>query len=130
MKGPIGRILSDMTDQEIKVAVAERYGQVARTPAAKFNFPGATLPRRPRQPRDTPHRGGELCSNVRPVRRWRLTVGHRERSGRPFAGAPGALPMRRIVRRLMAVWRNSSGDSLVRCLNATRIRSALAKPAK
>ena len=39
MKGPIGRILSDMTDQEIKVAVAERYGQVACTPDAKFNFP-------------------------------------------------------------------------------------------
>lgn len=39
MKRAIERTLSEMTDQEIKAAVAERYGQVARTPDAKFNFP-------------------------------------------------------------------------------------------
>ena len=31
--------LSDMTDHEIKAAVGDRYGQVACTPDAKFNFP-------------------------------------------------------------------------------------------
>ena len=31
--------LSDMTDMEIKTAVAKRYAEVALTPEAKFNFP-------------------------------------------------------------------------------------------
>ncbi|MHC4406233.1 MAG: cytochrome c-type biogenesis protein [Planctomycetota bacterium] len=39
MKRAIQKRLSDMTDQEIKAAVADRYGQVAHTPDAKFNFP-------------------------------------------------------------------------------------------
>jgi len=39
MKSTGQKRLCDMTDQEIKAAVVDRYGQVASTPDAKFNFP-------------------------------------------------------------------------------------------